>query len=181
MAKKIPTVKESLRLCLLKYPSIFPNKWSVYHHWFIVNGNGYFWRKGALTEGTDRFDYTKEDAIKKIHDKFNKSVKEENEWEEFEKSEILLNLFEKRRDEQLDLTNKIDERMLDFTPKREELYPLCSFAKILNIPKNIRDDWKEASDEFFNYLMDNYDTLDEHNKNYLKDIHRENRLSKLMD
>ena len=30
------------------YPTIFPNKWAVYHHWFIVNGNGYRWEKGQL-------------------------------------------------------------------------------------------------------------------------------------
>jgi len=44
--KKKMTVKSELRAALLLYPSIFPNKWAVYHHWFLVNGNGYSWKKG---------------------------------------------------------------------------------------------------------------------------------------
>lgn len=44
------TVKETLIKCLLTYPSIYPNKWAVYHHLFLVNGNGYKWKKGELVD-----------------------------------------------------------------------------------------------------------------------------------
>jgi hypothetical protein len=35
----------------------------------------------------------------------------------------------------------------------EELYPLCKYSKILNIPDDIKDDWKDAIKEFLDFIM----------------------------
>jgi hypothetical protein len=59
------TVKESLRISLLLYPSILQNKWAVYHHWFAVNGNGYEWENGELVDICGEKNVTITEAINK--------------------------------------------------------------------------------------------------------------------
>lgn len=44
------TVKDTLIYMLVKYPSIFDNKWKCYHHLFSCCGNGYDWYNGELVE-----------------------------------------------------------------------------------------------------------------------------------
>lgn len=41
--------------CLRDYPSLYVNRMEVFEHWFLVNGNGYEWRRGKLSIG--RFDH----------------------------------------------------------------------------------------------------------------------------
>lgn len=44
------TVKDTLIDMLVRYPSIFENKWKCYHHLFSCCGNGYDWYNGELVE-----------------------------------------------------------------------------------------------------------------------------------
>lgn len=44
------TVKDTLIDMLVRYPSIFENKWKCYHHLFSCYGNGYNWYNGELVE-----------------------------------------------------------------------------------------------------------------------------------
>ena len=44
------TVKDTLIDMLVRYPSIFENKWKCYHHLFSCYGNGYDWYNGELVE-----------------------------------------------------------------------------------------------------------------------------------
>lgn len=44
------TVKDTLIDMLVRYPSIFENKWKCYHHLFSCYGNGYDWYNGEIVE-----------------------------------------------------------------------------------------------------------------------------------
>jgi len=59
------TVEKELKKCLLLYPSVFSNKWSVYHHWFCVGGNGYCWKNGELVDSNEDIELTIKDSIEK--------------------------------------------------------------------------------------------------------------------
>ena len=67
-------------------------------------------------------------------------------------------------------TLDIDYRITDFTPDRKDIYPLCSSAKILNIPNDITPEWTEAINEFYSYLMLNLHTFSEENQKFIKTI-----------
>lgn len=57
------TVKDTLIDMLVRYPSIFENKWKCYKHLFSAYGNGYDWHDGELVEfiyakrGKDEYGY----------------------------------------------------------------------------------------------------------------------------
>ena len=118
-------VKETLKMCLRTYPSIFPNKWAVYHHIFLVNGCGYGWENGELVKS---FVYDLPTLIP---------------------NDIL------------------KKRMLDFEmPEDEEIYPICEYSKICNIPDDIKPDWLEAAQEMYEWLII-HDELSDNNKKYI--------------
>jgi len=159
-------VKKSLKNCLLLYPSIFPNKWSVYHHWFCVNGNGYDWVKGELIDISDKKEIDIKSAIGKHFKEFERGL---FEWG--------INSSVKRLKEAVLSGIEVDLRINDFTPKEKRhsqtkspIYPLCEYAQILNIPKNIKPDWKEAAIEFHKYLKSVYKDLPKSDKKYIDSI-----------
>jgi hypothetical protein len=60
-------VKDTLKISLLNYPGLFPNAFSVYHHWFCVNGNGYEWKNGELVDADNNsLTDNKDNAIIKL-------------------------------------------------------------------------------------------------------------------
>lgn len=153
-------VKDTLNYCLLVYPSIFENKWDVYHHWFAVNGNGYDWIDGELVSSDDRKDISLFRAIKK-HFEFNfreRKLKNEDD------VVYALKSFTRNVNAMLNLS----KRETDVVPKREKIYPLCQYAKILNIPPDIKPDWKEAAMEFYDILIANPKITSKKDKELLK-------------
>jgi hypothetical protein len=155
------TVKETLKRCLLQYPSIFPNKWAVYHQWFIVNGNGYEWKNGQLISIDDKQCKNISDAIEK-HFEFYLS-------EHSLLTSPLKHTIKSCKKNILDSLNW-KERAKDFSKQREELYPLCQYAKILNTPEDIKADWKEAAQEMYEWLAINYNDLKESDQKWIDKI-----------
>jgi hypothetical protein len=154
------TVKESLRISLLLYPSILQNKWAVYHHWFAVNGNGYEWENGELVDICGEKNVTITEAINKHFKYRTKNI--------FKSTFIFkYNIKELKND--ILATINVKNRTTDFT-QTEELYPLCEYAKILNIPNDIKPDWLDAIKEFYDYLIKNYDNFSENDKSYIDKI-----------
>jgi hypothetical protein len=47
--KKLVTVDDLVKKSLLTYPMLYKNRWGVFHQLFSVNGNGYDWVNGCLT------------------------------------------------------------------------------------------------------------------------------------
>lgn len=137
-----------IKRALLLYPSVFPNRWAVLHHWFAVNGNGLKWEKGKLVDINPKPFISVEEAITLAtinHDMGVESYKGnliEKAMTKFYKDELVTDL---------NRINNWEKSIKDMTP-REELYPLCRFAKMCNIPDNIHPEWLEAIKEFCNSL-----------------------------
>lgn len=56
----------------------------------------------------------------------------------------------------------------DFTPAKDKIYPLCQYAKMLDIPDDIQPDWKEAVKEFYDSLMAHPELTGQKDKLWLK-------------
>lgn len=54
---------------------------------------------------------------------------------------------------------------------KDEIYPLCEYSKIMNIPDNIKPDWKAAVKEFYNYLMtSDIEIIKEYREKYMVEL-----------
>jgi len=168
------SLQKQLKQCLLTYPSIFPNKWAVYHHWFAVNGNGYDWVKGKLKDCYEKdlpdSELTIENAIEMAKTKTANRIKKENEKNSNGISDFTLKFYMDRLETEIETIKDLDKRMVDFTPKRESLYPLCEYSMIVTAPKNIKPEWLEALNEFKDYLINNYDSFTDSDKKWIDKI-----------
>ena len=168
------SLQKQLKQCLLFYPSIFPNKWAVYHHWFAVNGNGYDWVKGEIKDcyekEMDDSELTIDNAIEKAKVKTLERIKKETERNKNGISDFTLKFYMERLEDEIATIKNLDERMIDFVQKRETLYPLCEYALIVTAPKNIKPEWLEALNEFKDYLIKNYDSFTDSDKKWIDKI-----------
>ncbi len=156
------TVQENLVDCLLRYPHIFPNKWAVYHHWFIVNGCGYDWKNGELVESDNEVLLTTiEDGINYQFKETLSRIKKGESGFTFEINYSKKAIF--------DCIN-LEQRMVDFDPQRETIYPICEYANIMNIPDDITPEWKAAVTEMYNWLLVNYNDLKQSDQKYVDQI-----------
>lgn len=132
------SVKDTLYFCLIKYSTIFENKWQVYHHLFSVYGNGYKWVDGELVEMLyDSFD-------PKIHDP-----------ETFDGE---LPTLEKLGINEGEIPERVLKESEDFTPIFHTWFPdrleenrrkfaeeyyehYCSLQDRLDLPKKSRDEY----------------------------------------
>lgn len=151
------TVAKTLRECLLRYPCAFGNKWGVYHLWFVVNGNGYEWIGGELVCRTQESTLT--DIINLHFDDLLFEVggiKEQESHVNYCRKQVLGSV-------------NWEEKSKDFE-QMQELYPIGRSSKILNIPGNIKPDWREAVIEMYRWLLKHYDTIGAHNQKWVDKI-----------
>lgn len=180
-------VKNTLKISLLNYPGLFPNAFSVYHDWFCVNGNGYEWKNGELV-GADNNSLAdnKDDAIIKL---LNEQLIES--WKNNSVKQSILNAYipgddirevvtkfiinhnETVVDEIKEIID-VDNKMTDFEIKPESrfstsfhFYPLCEYAKICNIPDDIKNDWLLAAKKMIDIMDKNREYFD---NNYPDDL-----------
>lgn len=152
------TIKDTIKSMIIMCPKLFPTKLSVYNHLFLTNGNGYRWENGELISLDDEENCSIEDGLEAL---FNDELQYdllEGYLDITTNAEDIINYFKRRNKEKLELVKviinykKIINEQLYITNK-EKLYPLCKYAKILNIPDNIKYDWKEAIKEFLDFIF----------------------------
>ena len=152
------TVKDTLKSMLIMYPLIFPNKLSLYDHLFLTNGNGYKWENGELISGDNKENCSIEDGLEELlndelqYDFLSDFLEETSDVED------IINYIKRRNKKNLELAKVIinHEKIMNeklYITNEVELYPLCKYAKILNIPDDIKDDWKDAIKEFLDFIM----------------------------
>jgi hypothetical protein len=140
------------------FPSLFPTEDDVLHHLFFVNGCGYEWVGGQLVNPEDGKDPRK--VIQKILRKrltdCQKSLSGEN-------SPMMIRVW-KRRIEEIDepweaqAAREIERRRelaqsdnisyISLLPDGQicrEVYPICKYAQILNVPDDVQPDWLDAA------------------------------------
>lgn len=152
------TIKDTIKSMIITCPRIFPTKLSTYNHLFLTNGNGYRWKNGELISEDDEENCSIEDGLEALfNDELQYSLLK-GYLNSTTDSEDIINYFKRRNKENFELAKVIInyEKIINeklYLPNKEELYPLCKYAKILNIPDDIKDDWKDAIKEFLDFIM----------------------------
>jgi hypothetical protein len=163
------SVEQTLNECLLMHPSIFPNQLSVYLHWFIVNGNGYEWVNGELVSTTEEKVFDLQQVVDKYFDFY------------MSDDRLLTTGLKYSRDALKDCIKsmfRLKTRNIDFsvnTIKKEnngyfKMYPICKYAKILNVPEDVQPDWRKAANKMYDWLMRHRDLLTESDLKYLENV-----------
>lgn len=152
------TFKDTIKSMIITCPRIFPTKLSIYDHLFLTNGNGYEWIDGELVSKEDAENCSIEDGLEALfNDEFQYKLLS-SYLEVTSDEEDIINFFKRRNKEKLELVKviinyeKIINEKLHIS-NEEGLYPLCKYSKILNIPNDIKDDWKDAIKEFLYFIM----------------------------
>lgn len=157
------TLKETVKSNLIMHPLISPSKLSVYNHLFLTIGNGYKWINGELISSEDSENCTIEKGLEKLFndeyqyellasylDMYIPNLDDPKELVSYLKRENKQNFKLVKRI--LNAENIVEEE-LHMSNKEDELYPLSKYSAILNIPTDIKDDWKKGIEELYNYIM----------------------------
>lgn len=179
------TVKDALKRSLLNYPTIFPNAFSVYHHWFCVVGNGYEWKDGELVHKIipgyeDNLAEDKDQAIiRYLNDNLINEWKEDGTARRFlklnmsDEEDITKYVIRHNKDVIEDIKRIIDieQRMKDFTIRKNidlyadksefKFYPLSKYSHICDIPDNIKPEWLSAVMEMVKIMDANQEKIED--------------------
>lgn len=152
-------VNEQLLNDLLQFPTLVKNKWSAYNQWFCISDQ-MEWVNGELIDKEATTVYkTKKDGIEHAFEVFNEALRLNGTLMTF--SDDLANL--QHKVELIAYTNK---RIKDFS-QTEELYEITEKSPICNVPVDVKEDWQEAIDEFFTWIVENKNQLSESSKQIL--------------
>lgn len=152
------SIKDTIKSMVIMYPILFPTKLSVYNHLFLTVGNGYKWENGELVSEDDKENCSIEDGLEKLFNNDSQYGFLESYLNVTTDSEDIIKYFKRKNKENLELTKVIVnyEKIINeklFITNEDCLYPLCEYSKILNIPDDIKDDWKNAIKEFLDFIM----------------------------
>jgi hypothetical protein len=143
------TVHETIKQMMVEYPSLFPSRVQALHHLFWVNGNGYDWKKGELISidpPHKTSPYRTVEWKKNHHEEWSRSAAHRETYEK---------LFGKEEAALADLSKFVignDNFVESYKIDLDEVYPLCEYADILNVPENVKDDWLEAAAEAIDHV-----------------------------
>jgi hypothetical protein len=180
--------EKTLRNSLMMYPSIHPNALTVYDHLFCVVGNGYHWEDGELVKMEEKEATLREAIVKSLNRIIDSDILSFIFCEiEVFGSEHVKKLIKHRLEEaskEVDMIFDIDIRMQDFSfetidkhfgydksmgAKKYELYGVFEYSKICSLPDNIKKDWLEAAERFYNFMLEHKDRV-EYSKNFIPQI-----------
>lgn len=124
------TLEKPIYFVMVEFSRLFPSRTEVLHHLFYVDGNGYEWKNGELTDG------------------------ENSKYPKF----YNLNANREKPDENQKRRDAVYKKISDFFKKNPDvcsihtthlssIYPICQYAKILNLPLDIKDDWIDGARE----------------------------------
>lgn len=148
------TLKNTIKKMLTQYPTLFQDRAQCLCHLYCTNGNGYEWKNGQLV---DKFqaEYQNEpsEIEKKIADSLSSqvdAVELSHETMDAKCSTFLQRqLIEFYRIERAkkNIDKLIQPNFHDFIQTGFTFYPLCEYAKILNIPADVKKDWLDGAKE----------------------------------
>jgi hypothetical protein len=136
------TVKETVFRMLIHYPSLFADKADCYHHLFIVLGNGYDWINGGLI---DKFDKLGDEP--RWEDESGAGKPDESPFiVDFMRNDRIL--IAKRNNARIRFAlDNIDFIIAEPVHFDNRVYPVCNLTSLFHMPKNVREDWKQACNE----------------------------------
>ncbi len=155
-------VKDTVKSCLLNYPTLFDCRINVFIHLFACIGNGYEWENGELVHL--RYKGQEKESFKMKYSDLNEKIKKHKKELESEpeylhkltKSWIVEAEFQKQKRKfiakNIDL---ISESINVYLKNEYEIYggyyvenPCYNYAFTFNYPDNITEDWGNAIQEF---------------------------------
>lgn len=149
--------RQTMKHCLLSYPTIFPNPLNVCVHLFCVIGNGYQWHKGQLVDRYEgakipkRMKYPKEDFSK---DWSQKSIRQSGIKIQNEARLHQMRFIEKN----IDAIVAADPVNVYFGSSRQGCFVtdnIClEYADGLQFPDDIKKDWAQALYRFLDWWID---------------------------
>lgn len=183
------TFEKTLRSSLMFWSYIFHNALEVYDHLFLVIGNGYEWKNGQLVSHEDKKPNLREAIQKEIqttfkYDDFDLDFYNASK-DIFESDTEAINYFfetsKKMKEHEVngllkrvDMIFNTDERMTDFSFEAIEneityktlnekfmFYPISKYSEICNLPDNIKKDWLEAAERFYNFMLEHKDRVED--------------------
>lgn len=126
------TVETTIQRMFDECPMLFSTRKECYDHLFCVIGNAYKWKRGQLVyEG--------------VMDGRESIAEEEADY-------ATQHPTAKQSEENIRKKEEYRQRVIRFNPKLEKdfnfnWYPICKYSAILNVPKDIKPDWKVAVEE----------------------------------
>src|SRR5271157_4019207 len=154
----IDTFKQTLKYCMLTYPTIFPSPLHVLRHFFCVIGNGYGWIDGELVDC-----FCKDINVTKM------KYREREEDLTIGVPEFVIARTGMRLRDQAELVQMkwVEENIdaiVEANPTNSYFGDQCNgcyftrsisleYAKAFTFPDNIKQDWAEALHEFLQYWL----------------------------
>jgi len=136
---------------MMTHPGIFPFESDVLEHLFVINGNGFVWKNGQLIdlELKSRKQQLKEARI--FVRKRNEILKlAAIEYQELYKHMESYSVKKERMKSIKYRMNCVNNGTTFYLTKDgllgRKIYPLCEYAKIVNIPNDVKPDWLKAAE-----------------------------------
>lgn len=134
------TVETTLQDMFDGFPSLFSNRQECFDHLFMTVGCGYDWMFGQLVEsGQYNKEIHDEDYLNPKVVKAKQSIKNIKKKNKIDKELYEFNRMEALEEDGIDIG--------PYDPNKRHWYPISSSSNILNIPDDIKPDWKAAVEE----------------------------------
>lgn len=157
------TPEKTIKKMMMLHPSVNDKRLKCLDHLFLVIGNGYKWENGELVGDitlTENETEWREIGIKNMFDMFTDiyvetSFGEKSEYFDVYKGSMKRGLERLKNNIISTLPEQFEKKINNMDmPNNFDLYPLCEYSKIMNIPNDITDEWKECVREFYNFLKE---------------------------
>lgn len=152
---------------LLAYPRLFIDEVDVLHQLFFVNGNGMEWKNGELTDGKTSIQQYIDEA--NMHrgdlDKTNPDY--------MPMGATIEELHSKEEKYRLRMIEDYGEEcdcwyLLSDGRIGRIMYPICQYAKILHVPKDVKQDWLKAANKAIELTRTDIFRLTESDKEWIQ-------------
>lgn len=186
------TVKDTVRSCILHYPSSYQNVIDVLIQALLTVGGGYHWSdNGELVDPSDKKLLSIKEALDQARGRMNEELIDANQLnavKQYQKDtkgfimrhikdaynkkvSIIKNIKDREIDKSLEYTIK---RRKDFMiDKNKELYifyPTPGYNNIYKIPLNVTEDWLDACKFLYETMVTNMEYIHPDNRKNLPEI-----------
>jgi hypothetical protein len=125
-----------------QYPCLFPDEHHVLHQLFFVNGNGWYWIEGELIDPWERPD----EELFADHAVYHLRLLADYDMEEYTAFKgVVDSLGPAEAGRMLADLGREDGKKNPLDWDNYGIYPLCEYAKIANLPDDIKPDWLQAA------------------------------------
>lgn len=191
------TLEQTIQAMYDEYPTLFKERADCLNHLFCTIGNGYYWENGELVDGWD----VSKKYIKHLEREFvNGKAFQHHKYslrDEYLANELIAQKFKTKKDEYYTLENRVKEILREpdnkyyREPERKKrwafyLQGYSQYAKIYDIPEDIKPDWLAGINECKELLLqDGYDlvtpidtekNIDQHMQAYRKRFNERSKI-----